>query len=262
MQPQTTSKTLTRFGALLMAGTLLFAACGEDSEPVTAGGAPTSEDASGVSDQELPPDPDADATGGDEPDSLPPDQLTEPGDSEPPVVSGAYQPTEPRIDLLDPRPAVIDQVVTSDDPAVLLVQYQNASEPCSGANATVEETADTVTVSLQTGLHPNAAAMSCIAQVLGYELAVALSEPLGDRQIVMAEVPDGPVIDGPTGATFLVDQYVGLTPAEAEELAGVEGRELRTARIDGEFFALTEDYIESRVNIEIDNGIVTSAWGG
>lgn len=57
-------------------------------------------------------------------------------------------------------------------------------------------------------------------------------------------------------------QVVGMTKAEGIEF--LESRELvvRIAMEDGEYFALTEDYTDARVNLEIISGLVVgaSAW--
>jgi hypothetical protein len=61
---------------------------------------------------------------------------------------------------------------------------------------------------------------------------------------------------------LLACQIVGMTKAEA--IAAIEGAGLayRIASEDGESFALTEDYTDSRINLEIVTGLVVgaSAW--
>lgn len=54
---------------------------------------------------------------------------------------------------------------------------------------------------------------------------------------------------------------IGMTEAEATQtIEGVSSEQLsfRIARRDSEFYALTLDYRPNRINLEIDNGIVTS----
>lgn len=73
--------------------------------------------------------------------------------------------------------------------------------------------------------------------------------------------------DGPNGTddTSVVDDVetfdesliVGLPYDEATEVAEAEGFELRIAREDGEDLALTMDFIPNRVNVEVEDGIVT-----
>ncbi|MGI9614377.1 MAG: hypothetical protein ACR2QO_15810 [Acidimicrobiales bacterium] len=116
----------------------------------------------------------------------PPDgQADDPGAATPVIVDDeGYEPTLAMPDITDPKPHPIDDVVVSEDGDRLGVRYEGASEPCAGAFAEVAETVDTVTITLETGLNPNAAAMTCIAQVIRYELAVPLENPLGDRELV------------------------------------------------------------------------------
>jgi hypothetical protein len=58
---------------------------------------------------------------------------------------------------------------------------------------------------------------------------------------------------------LLACQIVGMTKAEA--IAAIEGAGLsyRIAMEDGEGFALTEDYTDSRINLEIVYGLVVGA---
>ena len=70
----------------------------------------------------------------------------------------------------------------------------------------------------------------CIAAILPYEIAVPLAAPLGDREIELvdpSEVAAPPPTDPFEGAVFPTDQYLGLTEAEAAELAAIEQRPLR-----------------------------------
>ncbi len=52
--------------------------------------------------------------------------------------------------------------------------------------------------------------------------------------------------------------YVGLTEAEAESQAEVDGRPFRVGERDGEQFALTEDYVQGRVTATVTDGVVTA----
>lgn len=150
--------------------TLVLAACGDDDATETSG--PADDESSESSE-----------SSGDDTD-LPVDNSD--GESSGPVVDddAGYQPTVPLDGMLDPQSHPIDDVVVSADGLRLGVRYMGAAEPCSGGVATVVEDATSIVVELETGLHPNAAAMSCIAQVMAYELAVELDAPVGDRDIV------------------------------------------------------------------------------
>lgn len=93
-----------------------------------------------------------------------------------------------RTDLISLQTTAPDEVIVDPtDGSQLLAHFVGAAEPCSGAAVTVTETDADVTVLLETGLDPNAAAMSCIAQVFDYEITVALDAPLGDRTITIAD---------------------------------------------------------------------------
>lgn len=68
------------------------------------------------------------------------------------------------------------------------------------------------------------------------------------------------VVIGVGAAEFQPGDYVGLTEVEAQTRASELGlASVRIARRDGETFAGTADFRVDRLNIEIDNGIVTTA---
>ena len=60
----------------------------------------------------------------------------------------------------------------------------------------------------------------------------------------------------------LACQVMGMTKAEAISFIEAEGRSWRIASEDGEFFALTEDYRDDRINLDLVLGLVVgaSAW--
>lgn len=100
------------------------------------------------------------------------------------VASDGFTALSARTDLISLRPATPDEVtVDPSDDSRLLIRFEGASEPCAGAAVSVIETETDVTVDLQTGLDPNVAAMSCVAQVFDYEIIVQLDAPLGEREI-------------------------------------------------------------------------------
>jgi hypothetical protein len=57
-------------------------------------------------------------------------------------------------------------------------------------------------------------------------------------------------------------QVMGMTKAAAISFIETEGRSWRIASEDGESFALTEDYSDSRINLDLVLGLVVgaSAW--
>ena len=159
--------------ALLFAAVLTLAACGSD-ETIDAGAGPTGE---------------GDATGETTDESLPDDTIGEAVTPDPDVpATDGFTRLVPRDDLVSLQPRIPSEVLADPaDDTRLLVRYQGAAEPCSGAAVQITETDDTVAVVLQEGLEPNAAAMSCIAQVFDYEIIVQLDAPVGERMISVAD---------------------------------------------------------------------------
>lgn len=98
-------------------------------------------------------------------------------------VTDGFTPLIPRTDLIQLVPSQPEITVDPTDDSRLLIHFEGAAEPCSGASVSVTETAADVEILFQTGLDPNVAAMSCIAQVFNYEIVVQLDAPLGDRSI-------------------------------------------------------------------------------
>ncbi len=172
--------------ALIAALALLLAACGGDADEVVAGagGDETEEPADG--DAETPESNDAMDEDAMEDDAMDEDEMEEHDDSgtDPSMTDGDFTKTTSSPDLISAQKAPIIDVVTIDE-QTLGVRYQAGAEPCALANVTITETDSSVTVLLETGLHPNAAAMSCIAQVFDYEIEAPLEQPLGDRSIVI-----------------------------------------------------------------------------
>lgn len=102
-------------------------------------------------------------------------------------ATGGFTPMTPRTDLEMLQIGVPAEIVVDpNDDSRLLIHFEGAAEPCSGAAVTVTETDTDVAIVFQIGLDPNAAAMSCIAQVFDYEIAVQLEAPLGERAIGIA----------------------------------------------------------------------------
>lgn len=234
---------------------MALASCGSDNSPIEAGednqveGQPPSFDAPPSSDQQ-----DGDPQDGDMPD-----------------LSGGYESVAAMLDIVDPQVADIDDVIVDADDVTLVVRYSSAAEPCSGAIVEVVETETSVAVTLKTGLNPNAAAMTCVAGVFGYEQAAPLAAPLAGRDIVIvgslaggtAGGDQGGDTGGDAGGTLTnPDGFIGLPLEEAQLLAEQENRPWRIGRQDDESFALTEDYNEQRVTFDIDDGVVTGAVTG
>ena len=64
----------------------------------------------------------------------------------------------------------------------------------------------------------------------------------------------------PDGAAL--QQLVGLSEQQAAAQAAANGWPFRVAERDGEQLLLTQDYNEERVNVAVQNGVVTRAWSG
>jgi major membrane immunogen (membrane-anchored lipoprotein) len=58
------------------------------------------------------------------------------------------------------------------------------------------------------------------------------------------------------------EALVGLTKAQAEEAAEAAGYTVRVTMEDGQMFPMTMDYRTDRINIEVENGVVTRAFVG
>lgn len=106
--------------------------------------------------------------------------------------------------------------------------------------------------------------------------AEVTSEPAATEPGTDAVDPDTPVSSPPDDGTSASDPgepvtpgdmepidaaeaevLVGLTLAEAEAEAADRGWTVRTARLDGEDLALTEDFSPTRVNVAVDDDVVT-----
>lgn len=106
--------------------------------------------------------------------------------------------------------------------------------------------------------------------------AEVTSEPIVTEPGTDAVDPDTPVSSPPDDGSGATDSeepvdpgdmepidaadaevFVGLTLADAEAEADKRGWSVRTARLDGEDLALTEDYSPTRVNVAVDDDVVT-----
>lgn len=156
----------TALAAVFVAAALVLSACSDEPDEIIAVSDPSGEDTP------------AETTEDDTMDDQP---VTDP------ATDGRWERTRTRSDLIQTQPATpIEVVVDPDDDAVVLVRYEGAAEPCSGVDVELIESDDAVEVQLISGLDPDVAAMSCIAGVFDYEVAVPLSAPLGDRSLRIA----------------------------------------------------------------------------
>ena len=65
-----------------------------------------------------------------------------------------------------------------------------------------------------------------------------------------------------TSSDSSAQSYVGLTKKEAIAKAEASDTQWRILREDKESFPATQDFVEDRINFEIDNGKVTKATYG
>ncbi len=56
--------------------------------------------------------------------------------------------------------------------------------------------------------------------------------------------------------------YIGLSELQAADKAKRENRQYRVVERDGEGLAVTEDYAPSRLNFDINNGVIQKATCG
>ncbi len=56
---------------------------------------------------------------------------------------------------------------------------------------------------------------------------------------------------------FDASAYIGLTEQEAESRAAAERRTIRVIRVDGNYNSYTDDIVPGRIDVEIDNGVIT-----
>ena len=59
-----------------------------------------------------------------------------------------------------------------------------------------------------------------------------------------------------------MENLIGLTLEEARSLLSAEQRDYRTVRIDGVGMMISCDFRLERVNLEVENNIVTRTYGG
>ena len=86
--------------------------------------------------------------------------------------------------IVDPHPMPVESWSRVGAGDVLAVHFWTGTPECYGVNATVQETADHVTVELRGGTRPEAVGRACIAIAVSGTLEVPLGSPVGDRQVL------------------------------------------------------------------------------
>ena len=98
---------------------------------------------------------------------------------DPAAASGV--PFERNPNLVDPR--AVEVVAWTPRPDGIAVGFMNGPQACFGADATVHETPDAVTVEVRTGMLPEAVGRACTMNLVYATLNLALDTPVGDREV-------------------------------------------------------------------------------
>jgi len=90
-----------------------------------------------------------------------------------------------------------------------------------------------------------------------------------------ATCPPPPSLEGPAGesefdqteriamdTTMWAQELIGMSEEAAEKCAVDAGYTWRVTERDGEMFAMTMDYYPTRINVVVENGLVTEAFSG
>lgn len=104
--------------------------------------------------------------------------------AERPVYPGLLFVDNPAI--VDPHPLRAESYNRVPGDRAVGVHFTTGTPQCYGVHATVQETAETVTVELVGGTLPEAVGRPCIMIAVSGILDVPLQEPLGTRQVLTA----------------------------------------------------------------------------
>ncbi|OBG95716.1 hypothetical protein A5698_14970 [Mycobacterium sp. E136] len=88
--------------------------------------------------------------------------------------------------IVDPHPLRAESYNRVPGDRAVGVHFTTGTPQCYGVHATVQETAETVTVALVGGTLPEAVGRPCIMIAVSGILDVPLQEPLGTRQVLTA----------------------------------------------------------------------------
>jgi hypothetical protein len=100
----------------------------------------------------------------------------------PPARPGTVFTNDPSI--VDPHPMPVESWSRLGAGDVFAVHFTTGTPECYGVNATVQETAENVTVELRGGTRPDAVGRACIAIALTGTLELPLESPVADRQVL------------------------------------------------------------------------------
>lgn len=90
----------------------------------------------------------------------------------------------------------------------------------------------------------------------------ARSAPSASASPTVTLPPPVQSLDADPDQAVVGEALVGLTKEEAEEAAAEAGYTVRVTSEDGQMFPMTMDYRTDRINIEVENGVVTRAFVG
>ncbi|KUI22295.1 hypothetical protein [Mycobacterium sp. GA-2829] len=89
-----------------------------------------------------------------------------------------------RPDVVDTEPVAVDAWSPLPSPDAIRVYFLSGTPACYGVRAVTTETADAVTVELQSGLLPEATNRLCTAKGVLAATDIALETPLGNREVL------------------------------------------------------------------------------
>lgn len=238
---------MTRLLTPLVFLALIAAACGSTTEVGTTAEPPEGEAVS----VEVPVSEPNDE--GEEPVSEPNDDGQDGGDAETVITNDV---------MVDPQVTTPSELILNpEDDTELWVRFIGGDPNCTAAGVTIlTEDPGAVQVELRVGITEDALSRSCQAGEFALRVEVPLSEPATGKSIVAVQAAtDQPPLVTPELST---DAFLGLTEVEAAALADEQTLDWRVVRIDDEFFAVTEDFRPSRLNFEIEDGIVAKVTLG
>ena len=171
--------------------------------------------------------------------------------------------------VVDPKPSVIDGIAIAESyPEQILVEFTAGAEGCTAANASAWAMDDQVVITLEVGITADALTKSCLAGEFVHTLNIPLDEGLDGRDVVVGDLAGLGVIPPEEGAQDVPPlqsfetTLVGLGEESAVDAIEAQGLLVRISERDGEAFALTADYSEDRINLVINDGVVTRATIG
>ncbi len=169
--------------------------------------------------------------------------------------------------VVDPQPHPVDRYeIAESSPEQITVAFTAGDPNCTAADAVATGDAKHVVVELFVGITEDALTRSCVAGEFEQTISIALDEPLGGRDLVVAEpaestddTPASPPLPGDGSIEAMAEAIIGLDVDTAEQQVVTAGWVFRVSEIDGEPQALTMDERDDRLNVRIDGGIVIDA---